>query len=911
MVRKGRTGWLVIPSVAIAVCVLAVACGNVGAPDVDRHADSASCSDIAWDPLADATKSRQEYYTLYFQFRSCLKEALPLSVDIGVTRSGGVKMSPAIGPSVFGGNLTGPTVIPDAGTGQTPTSSSTLPALATKSIPGGDGQGGYGSLAGFATIPYWTGQMPANGGPCASSLRIVNPTPPPHPTVQKTLNNCEDDHDSTNQNLPGAYIASVDDFQGQWAVYLPTASLITAIEHNVPFPYLPENFGGNSSGVDSLIATGMIVERVTVGGSDVPLFLTDTTEARGGISKSPAGSKFLTNTSCVDSVFVVNGEETSNKVPTIPLPLWATALTDKNTSLGSWYATINSTPISGENQPVLFLTKGWFNTQGGEFNTIPLGQAPSKNVASTPHVLRVYLASPGDASSGETTCDDGESPQIVGGQIDNLSLTGTSGDTLIANSTISDGDFESVSFYTDQLDSTNLAFTRFLNPDPRDTQFGSAVFTATNFTGTAFQSATGIESAQNSVFYYADLSATDLTQASSVLGNSKFCRTIRPPDGSLDKVDVPHTGLWVDNSDCASPDITMAPRPLADSGCNTDRKLCGYLSIFNNTTRVLTKGLDNCAYGLESVGVRAPETIAPLGTGQVGFLANIAKPPQGERSKMTCGITYTNGPWGKIRVVLSNVKPDGTIGTAITAQVDGGYCAASGNPGDVSLSSACLPKAAAPDLPLASDPKAVTSFGLWPPAALDANNQPIPVKFSITNSQPGDKDPAGNPYVGTFFDLVLCEPGAASKTTGACPTTPALPTYVRALGLPDQPTVKEVLHPDPEVDKFVIRVLRVNNDPNHRLTSYNVSGSDGSSCNIPAADQEPGPVQAGEYAECSLPVVIKNIGTYTFTVVATNAVGTGEQSPSFNYTPKVSATGKPRHKSRIDPKQSRLQQGRH
>lgn len=645
-----------------------------------------------------------QYYSLYFQFRSCLTNDVPLSIDIGATEGRGVQFS---GGTASGQK--GSAVVWDLGDGK-----SAHPPMTT--VPMGSGSG-YGETVGFMTLPFWDGLNPAPFGPCANSIQPDKGTATP-----KAQNHCE----LSGDPQPDAQLMRVNDFKGSWAVYLPTATIVADVINGVPYPYVAEFYhSSDPTSTPGAVATGTLLGRYLPGRSLIPFFTKGSApyfNENGPPSQSPPGDSFIPTT-CLDNLVVVNGENSSPKTQSD----WSTAINDGG---HNWNLTVSN---DGDQAPgMLFLTSGWMPTAGGQNSTIQLGDNINKQIAQRPHYFKAYLREVDGAATTGGGCNGSESTvpaAMIGGRMTGVNVAGaTLPAALIANSSLTSPNF-SGSHLTQDGGDPSLAFSRIV-PDSNPVSMVEAQLPKVNLTGAIFGD-------------------TDMTNA-TLKGARLFYADLSKVTGNVDTTDtlLCHTYLPGDttesNFDCGSlPGQHTWPK-INISNCKPSQ--CGFVGIYNNTTRTLTKGLQRCEYGNPATNLQAPGVISPLDTAHFGFQPGT---DPGVKGKVNCVITYSNGPWGKVRIRVSNLSG------SLSVTTDAGDCW-------LPDAGACLPKAAPAQLP---QPSTSPDTALWPPTR--PTNDPI--KVSTTTATDSGV---------TKLDVILCEPEAFTEATG-CSTKAQLPSYQR------------------------------------------------------------------------------------------------------------------------------------
>lgn len=667
--------------VLVAVAGLATATvaqtGRAERPRVDRatprpRADPPTVCQPTWPTSLSGTQS---YYSVVIQLQNCQAADIPLSIDLGPYEGQGTSLAGAGGV-----DAKGTSVLWSAGTGAT---SST----AVTAIPRGDGIGGVGALVGFTTVPYWDGTRGAAPGPYANTIDTTDPT--------------------NQTNTPN--------IRGSWAVYLPSATFELDLQEPLPFPYLPQyEIDGQPPDSPGTLFTGILVTRSRPGGLQDPIF---TTSSAQGYGQSPPSSSFVPG-NCYDPVSLVNGANagyatTSN---------WSFRGIDENAK------TFNFTPAGNDfvpfndgsyQWPVLMLVSAFLDTNDGAQGELGLrddtnaglettGPAVNTATSTVPHYLQIAVRNvDGVDCSGSGKVFD--IPVAIGADLGGINLASAQlPGAVLANSDLTGASLTQVSLAAGTGDTQpNLSYADLSGTATTPTPAIGVNFEAAQLIGTDLSDMTLTRADfQNTNLLLADLQGSSVAQVN--FGGARYCRTTLP-DGS------------VNNDDCSAlltPQTPWTPPPDT-AGC--DPTTCVFVSLYNNTTRTLARGLDWCVDGRFASSPEPPTWVAPLVTGQ--FQVAVDPQSSGSTTTIKCGITFANGAAGKVRVVV-----DTTSGAVVPA-IDSGTCFGA-------TSDACLPHAA------------------------DGTSA---IKLSSTTTQ---KDGA------TFVDVIACEPAAYTTT---CPTTAALP----------------------------------------------------------------------------------------------------------------------------------------
>ncbi|MFA7264979.1 MAG: pentapeptide repeat-containing protein [Candidatus Nanopelagicales bacterium] len=679
-----------VTAAALTVGLLATACGMTGSPEAAQEPDRNAGTDCDVQ-FPGGLRQDLQYYALSFQLASCLPNDIPLSVDVGAPRGTGTPIGTGLD-----GQAKGAAIAWNMGT-----DGSMALGTPTTTIPKGGG-GAYGSLVGFTTVPSWNG-FTAQLGPCANSIVAENGQGSFGPG-----NFCEVNTSSIKSQTE---LLRRNDFKGSWAIYLPTATLLSQVETGVPFPYVPQyNQTTDPKTKPGAIGTGVALARFAPGRSLVPFFTEVTKPYGGGPAKSPSDASFIPST-CTDNLVVKNGSNNDYRSASN----WSTKMVPGGSN--PYNVTINTDLSNAFAGSVLLFPSGWLNTSAGKYQTIPLGDTINKPISQKPHQFQASLK-----ELAALTCDGSTKTNgiaMVGATVDGLSVGASKlYSPLIANSSV--GGLRMKQAVAEAP--AEFVFSQFSDSTGGDTStFANANLGGANLTGALLD---GVNlsgaSLQQTKLYYADLSKAEGFDDANV-GNAKYCHTLLPDGWANDDCDdMPGQEKWPD---------------LAAGSCHASD--CFYTSVFNNTTRMMTRGLMTCDSGKFAGDLQASQTIAPLETGRFGM---VTKGGAVDKANINCSLTYANGPWGKVQVNVSNTSG------AWKADVGPGYCANSD-------ANQCLPKAAPTVLPKASP---VTETPMWPPARTD--NAPVKVSTRQYKAQ-------GR----TLLDIILCEPEAYGEQTD--PTT--------------------------------------------------------------------------------------------------------------------------------------------
>lgn len=697
-----RTRAVPVVAVALTVGLFATACSTA----TDSQSVARNAGGDCQPQFPAGSRQDLQFYALSVQLASCLPNNIPLSIDVGAPSGTGTPIGTGLAGQAKGAGI--------AWNPGTDPGNTSLGSPVTTIPKGGDG--GYGSLVGFTTLPSWNG-LTVQNGPCANSVVAANGQGSMGPT-----NMCMVNTDSLKTTTD---LLQQQDFKGNWAIYLPTATLMGKVVAGVPFPYVPQyNQSPDPKTKPGAVGTGIALARFAPGRSEIPFFTEVTKPYGGGPAKSPSSSSFVPST-CADSLVVQNGANSDYKAASN----WSVKLSPGGSN--PYNVTINTDFGNLFEGSALLFPSGWLNTNGGKYQTIPLGDATNKPLAQKPHQFQAALKELTDLQCDGSTKTNGIA--MVGATVDGLSVGSSAlASPLIANSSV--GALRMKQAVAGSP--AQFVFSQFTNSSGDvGSTFANANLGGANLTGALLD---GVNlagaSLQKTTLYYADLSkADDIDDAN--MGGAKYCHTLLPSG-------------WADD-DCADMPGQQPWPTLAAGSCHTAD--CAYVSVFNNTTRMLTKGLVSCDSGKFAGDQPAPATIAPLETGRFGM---VSKGGPVDKDNINCSLTYANGPWGKLQVSASNTAGFWNINAGP------GFCAAAD-------SSSCLPKAAPTVLPKASS---VTETPMWPPAR--TTNDPVKVSTRQYQSQ-------GR----TMVDVIICEPEAYGEqtdpVTGAkytgCSPKPALP----------------------------------------------------------------------------------------------------------------------------------------
>ncbi len=760
---------------AVATLALVAGCAGPSAQSADsntnivRLADQATCQPI-FNQLGDYGDI--QYYRLSFQLMNCLPYDVPLSIDVGASDGSGTPLgNPVSGQTAPGGNVKGAGVIWDSnnGSGVQSNGPATIPA---------SGGSGAGKLVGFTTVPYWDGYSAGQSGPCANSIVATDGSGNLNPSAQ-----CEVLPTTID---PNAQEIMRSDFQGNWAVFTPTGTLEAYVDTPAMFgaatgqlnlngyPYVSSyTQTPDVQNTPGAIATGIMLVRKSIDGEAEPFYYNKTADApegskpysKGPPSSSPPSGDFVASASCADQLVVENGQNApvNPKNPTSQ-SIWNSALSDSG---HNWFLTTVYAEGYSSQQPSLFFLKGWGTSNHGQTSTLGLQTPTNKSLSLKPHTFQAYLQ-----DSSKLSCNSGnQKVQVLGGSLRSLDVsTAVLSNPLILNSTVRYANFSNTTTTGGGTVKSAIGYSLFLNGDDgsgnldAQSQFLNADLSNLNLMGTVFGD---VDFTARLGKYAAAVKNSNLAYANMTNVKSKGmsqsgiirCGTLLPSDGGLGQ---PGDDM---NNEChqlpgAAPWTTS---PVSSCGTNS----CAYVSLYNNTTRFLTLGNQTCKDGDALSDLRAPAVIAPLDTAQISFGPNARE--QGD-TKVDCSFTYANGPWGKVRVEVSNES--GTM----KATVNSGLCQSA-----VSDPNGCLPTAApaklvapcpndgsasptaapAPGIPCTPVPSTKTP-GLWPPARSDGSKIKFDTSTSVKN-------------FATYLDVSLCEPEAF--TSGKCARTSALPHW--------------------------------------------------------------------------------------------------------------------------------------
>ena len=614
----------------LVVMLIAVGCSVAGSSGtgVKRAAGSESGCNPSFSPDVQAPKV---FYATVIQLLNCSTRDIPLSIDVGATGGIGTPLSSVL-PGTSASAIKGSGIVWDAGDGHGA-------AQAKTEIPHGSGSG-TGALTGFSLVPYWDGENPETPGP--SSLYV------------------KDKGKSTARLEAG--------FRGEWALYLPSSTWIFQVLPSEPFPYIPAWWRGASPGnPPGATATYLSVIRMTPGArGQVPLVTQTSKQALRG--QSPPFDSYLPNL-CYQTESVENGlnskiDQTSQ---------WSIPVDD---GAGThWNMVVAADDFLGSSDPVLLLPYGYHDTKAGQKQDLQLRDSTNMELSTLSHSIQIGIDEHSDrACGGESNSWDYLG--VLGGSLDGIDISHTSmAGAVIANTSMRAARLTNTTLNSPAYAGASLSYTD-LGPDKEgnNSDLAGANLSNVNFTGTNLRQADLSQSdLQGAQFLLADLTDADLDDAR--MSTSLMCAT-RVNDG-------PNP---FDNTDCNAL-LRKQGNWEAKSigGCSPPS--CTLVSIYNNTTRTLARGLASC--GPEggkfssSASLNGPSFIAPLDTGY--FRIESTKPEGAKSPAIDCQATYTNGAAGKITIHVDTLDKDRKPTSTVNGQIDAGTCFAARNVD-------CLPK---------------------------------------------------------------------------------------------------------------------------------------------------------------------------------------------------------------------------
>ena len=218
-------------------------------------------------------------------------------------------------------------------------------------------------------------------------------------------------------------------------------------------------------------------------------------------------------------------------------------------------------------------------------------------------------------------------PVAIGADLGGINLASAQlPGAVLANSDLTGASLTQISLAAGTGDTDpDLSYANLSGTATTPTPAIGADFEAARLIGTNLRNMTLTRAGlKNTNLLLADLSGSTVDQAD--FGGASFCRTTMN-DGSIR------------NDDCATLLAPQAPWRVDTTGC--DPLTCVYVSLYNNTTRTLARGLDWCVDGQFSQQPEPPTWIAPLVTGQFGLQTTPATPPP--TPTINCGVTFANG----------------------------------------------------------------------------------------------------------------------------------------------------------------------------------------------------------------------------------------------------------------------------
>lgn len=629
-----------IATITPAVAVLATA----GCAQQLNSQDAIGAGDppVSCQPQYPTTeKGISSYYSVVMQLMNCQSKAVPLLVDLDLKAGSGTNLQSAGGVNAVGSGIQW-----DNGSG--------TPQAPATSVPAGDGQGGYGAMVGFTTVPYWNGKDGAAPGPY----------------------DAEQDPDNQNSLLPN--------FSGNWTVYSPSSMLQMSVYTSLPWPYTPDY-------VDSppgALGTGVFLSRTQLGGGQIPIF----TQSSGqGYGKSPADSSFVPST-CWDPLVLMNGADPDPAVPTAtPQPSatdlgkpsdWSYLGFDSGPPPANWNFTAAGNDFAPVNQlfsaPVVMLNSADLSTDDGEYFKIPLRSTVNADRSTSAHYVKAYYRVMANQQCTGSTPNISDAV-VIGGDLTGVNFAWLiAGDATFANSDLSGANLTGTSLFSSQ--GANLAFTDLSDSSGTPANLMGANFSGANLTGANLTNAqVDNMNLSGAKLLMTNLTGIDQSDWNQVMqANTEFCQTT-----------VPGTST-PDNSDCDSlirnQDIDWTK--IDSAGC--DPASCVFASVYNNSSVTLGQGFSQCLSGQARPdnGQQAPGFINPLDTAVLGWNLKAGQSPDTNNDVIDCGLTYANGANGKIQLRATS------DGTTAKFAADGGFCVTGQN---------CLPKSADGKTPVVVD----------------------------------------------------------------------------------------------------------------------------------------------------------------------------------------------------------------
>lgn len=586
------------------------------------------------------------YYSVVMQLMNCQGQSVPLSIDLDTKAGTGTNLS-----SGGGINAVGTSVQWDNGSGT---------AQGPKSVvPAGNGQGGWGQMVGFTTVPYWNGKSATSPGPYDANT------------------------DANNNLKPN--------FSGTWTVYTPSSMLQFQVFTSLGWPYTPAYYmSANPQTQPGALATGVFLTRWQMGGGQIPIYTKNSSVA--GYGSTPPDSSFVPGT-CWDPLVLLNGGDPDPALPTaspVPSPTnlynptdWSYQGYDPGPPAVNW----SFVPAGNDFPPLqnafaaapVMLANGDVATNGEQDLQVPLRSSTNQDRSVTPHYVKAFYRVMANQQCSGSTANVTNSVAI-GANLSQINLAfAHAGDATLANSDLSGANMAATTFIGSS--GTNFAYADLSDSSGTKTMLAGANMQGANLTGANLSNATVYSNPAGLDISNAKLLMTNLTGISAsdwnnvVKAGTQFCGTILPGQ------------TLPDNTNCD----TLIKDQKADwssiQPTNCDPGSCVYVSLYNNSTRTLAQGASQCSEGQtqQVASQNAPSFIAPMDTARWSWQLTAGQKADQNKNVIDCQLTYANGASGKIQThATSN-------GTTATFTADSGFCIAGGQ---------CLPLSADNETPV-------------------------------------------------------------------------------------------------------------------------------------------------------------------------------------------------------------------
>lgn len=627
-----------IAGIALAVGMVASACSMTS--DSVAHDDPPAPVDCQ-PQFPKKLQGVSSYYAVVLQMMNCQSSDIPLMVDYDLQAGTGTSLK-----AVGGVDAQGTGVVWDNGSG-----TSQSPAT---SVPKGDGQGGYGKLVGFTTVPHWNGTRGDSPGP-----------------YDATTNK---DKDRMDPN-----------FSGSWTVYTPSSMLQFFVFTTTPWAYTPEYFDSDDPAKNpGELGTGVFLIRQQEGGGQIPIF-TQSSDSQSSPSQSPPDSSFVPTT-CWDPLVLVNGAEPNPAVGPasgfVNPSDWSYQITADSNTWTMTPAGNDYLPLSEEfpGAPPVMLTNGLVDTNGGQDTEIALRNDRNASQSKSPHYVQAYYRVMANQKCSGSTSQI-KNAVAIGADLSSIDFSfANAGGAVFANSSLSGANLTAATFVGGE--DGNLAYADLSDSSGTPAKLSGAVLQGANLTGANLTNAQVNKLDLNDAkLLSTNLSGISPDEWKTVLqGGTLYCHTILP--GTTEPNDS--------NCDTLLKDQDTDWSHAGSAQCVPGT--CVFVSLYNNSTRTLAKGFSQCLVGEDHAieGQGGPAFIAPLETGKWGWEVKPGQDPEDKtKNVIHCGQTYANGAGGKIQVVA---QTDGTTPATLTA--NDGACVTAGS---------CLPKSADGKTPLVVD----------------------------------------------------------------------------------------------------------------------------------------------------------------------------------------------------------------